>query len=66
MNYAVTLKGRSAHSKYKVVAHHRSIVPGWISTVDLIPVTGRSSIEKSFLLIFALTLVCSRFDLMYG
>eukprot|EP00041_Stephanoeca_diplocostata_P021346 m.495888 g.495888 ORF g.495888 m.495888 type:complete len:547 (+) comp21803_c0_seq4:367-2007(+) len=38
----VDVDGRRAHSKYKVLAHHRSIVPGWLTTVDLVPVTGRT------------------------
>lgn len=36
------MDGKFAHSKYTVVAHHRSIVPGWITTVDLWPLTGRT------------------------
>jgi 23S rRNA-/tRNA-specific pseudouridylate synthase len=27
---------------YAAVAHHRSLVPGWVTTMELSPVTGRT------------------------
>ena len=36
------MDGKIAHSKYKVITHYRSIVPGWITVVDLWPLTGRT------------------------
>ncbi len=36
------VEGRSAASTYKVLGHTRSLSPGWLTTVELSPLTGRT------------------------
>ncbi|MCP4807271.1 MAG: NUDIX domain-containing protein [Proteobacteria bacterium] len=36
------LDGREAHTRWAAVAHTPSLTPGWVTTVDLWPLTGRT------------------------